>query len=176
MIINLITLTPGKRCGNGSSATSTVSTALFHQWTQVKFWFFRGGDREDYYNPEIVRPGDHVIPDLRHFVRTPKILTREGREQLRNLRSNVGGPYGQRRTTRLAKNPDTPQQSVETPPRSQTETHIPRSPEKRKPLSKLFGWVSSPDSQNKIATPWDIPSPEFISQTFEVDKRDTEFL
>ena len=46
------------------------------------------------YNPEIIRPGDHVIPDLRHFVRTPKILTREGREQLRNLRTNVGGPYG----------------------------------------------------------------------------------
>ena len=135
-----------------------------------------GGDREDYYNPEIVRPGDHVIPDLRHFVRTPKILTREGRDQLRNLRTNVGGPYGQRRTTRLAENPDTPQQSVETPPRSQTETHIPRSPEKRKPLSKLFGWVSSPDSQYKIATPRDIPSPEFITQSYEVDTRDTEFL
>ena len=94
-----------------------------------------------------------VIPDLRHFVKTPKILTREGREQLRNLRTNVGGPYGQKRTTRVAEIPDTPQQSVETPPRSQTETHIPRLPEKRKPLSKLFGWVSSPDSQYKIATP-----------------------
>ena len=59
-----------------------------------------GGDREEYYNPEIVRPGDHVIPDLRHFVRTPKILTREGRDQLCNLRSNVGGHYGQRRAKR----------------------------------------------------------------------------
>ena len=39
-----------------------------------------GGEGEYYYNPEIVRPGDHVIPDLRHFVKTPKILTREGRE------------------------------------------------------------------------------------------------
>ena len=69
--------------------------------------------REDYfYNPEVVRPGDNVIPDLRHFVKTPKILTREGRDQLRNLRSNVGGPYGQRRATRLAENPDTPKQSV----------------------------------------------------------------
>ena len=95
--------------------------------------------REDYfYNPDIVRPGDNVIPDFRHFVKTPKILTREGRDQLRNSRSNVGGPYGQRRATRLAKNPDTPQQ---------TETNLPRPPEKRKPLSKLFGWVSSPDSQ-----------------------------
>ena len=43
------------------------------------------GDREDYYyNPELVRPGNPVIPDLRHFVRTPKILTREGRDQLRS--------------------------------------------------------------------------------------------
>merc|ERR1711867_10875 len=86
---------------------------------------------------------------------------------LRNLRSNVGGPYGQRRATRLAENPDTPQQ---------TETNLPRPTEKRKPLSKLFGWVSSPDSQYKIATPRDIPSPEFINQTYEVDKRVTEFL
>ena len=120
------------------------------------------------YNPEIIRPGDHVIPDLRHFVRTPKILTREGREQLQNLRTNVTGPYGQRRATRVAENPDTPQQ---TPPRSQTDTHIPRPPEKKKPLSKLFGLVSSPDSQYKIATPRDIPSPEFINQTYEVDTR-----
>ena len=135
------------------------------------------GGREDYfYNPEVVRPGDNVIPDLRHFVKTPKILTREGRDQLRNLRSNVGGPYGQRRATRLDENPDTPKQSVKTPPRSQTETNLPRPSEKRKPFSKLFGWVSSPDSQFKIATPRDIPSPEFINQTYEVDARDTEYL
>ena len=112
-----------------------------------------------------MRPGDNVIPDFRHFVKTPKILTREGREQLCNLRSNVGGPYGQRRATRLAENPGTPKQSVKTPPRSQTETNLPRPSEKRKPLSKLFGWVSSPDSQYKIATPRDIPSLEFINQT-----------
>ena len=40
------------------------------------------GEREDYYyNPELVRPGNPA-PDLRHFVRTPKIqiLTREGRD------------------------------------------------------------------------------------------------
>ena len=93
--------------------------------------------REDYFdNPDIVRPGDNVIPDFRNFVKTPKILTREGREQLRNLRSNVGGPYGQRRATRLAENPDTPKQSVKTPPRSQTETNLPCPSEKRKPLSK----------------------------------------
>ena len=93
-----------------------------------------------------------------------------------SLRSNLGGPYGQRRATRLDENPDTPKQSVETPPRSQTETNLPRPSEKRKPLSKLFGWVSSPDSQYKIATPRDIPSLEFINQTYEVDARDTEYL
>ena len=98
--------------------------------------------REDYFdNSDIVRPGDNVIPDFRNFVKTPKILTREGREQLRSLRSNLGGPYGQRRATRLDENPDTPKQSVKTPPRSQTETNLPRPSEKRKPLSKLFGWV-----------------------------------
>merc|ERR1712115_598031 len=88
------------------------------------------GEREDYYyNPELVRRGNPA-PDLRYFVRTPKILTREGRDRLRSLRTNVGGPYDQKRTTRLAENPETPQQSVETPPRSQTETHTHRSPEK----------------------------------------------
>ena len=46
--------------------------------------------REDYFdNSDIVRPGDNVIPDFRNFVKTPKILTREGREQLRSLRSNL---------------------------------------------------------------------------------------
>ena len=86
---------------------------------------------EDYYNPEVVRPGNPA-PDLRQFVRTPKTLTREGRDRLRSLRTNVGGPYDKKRTARLAENPETPQQSIETPPRSQTETHTHRSPEKRK--------------------------------------------
>ena len=88
-----------------------------------------------------MRPGDNVIPDFRNFVKTPKILTCEGREQLHSFRSNLGGPYGQRRATRLGEIPDTPKQSIETPPRSQTETNLPRPLEKRKPLSKLFGWV-----------------------------------
>ena len=73
--------------------------------------------REDYFdNSDILRPGDNVIPDFRNFVKTPKILTREGREQLRSLRPNLGGPYGQRRATRLNENPETPKQSIETPP------------------------------------------------------------
>ena len=137
------------------------------------------GREADYFdNSDILRPSgeDNVIPDFRNFVKTPKILTREGREQLRSLRPNLGGPYGQRRATRLNENPETPKQSIETPPRLQTETILPRQSEKRKPLSKLFGWVSSPDSQFKIATPRDIPSPEFINQTYEVDARDTEYL
>ena len=138
------------------------------------------GEREDYYyNPELVRPGNPA-PDLRQFAKTPKfqILTSEGRKRLRSLRTNVGGPYDQKRATRLAENPETPQQSIETPSRSQTETHTHRSPEKRKPLSipKLFGWVPSPDSQYKITTPRDIPSPEFINQTYDLDKRDLESL
>ena len=137
------------------------------------------GEREDYYyyNPETVRPGNPA-PDLRYFVRTPKTLTREGRERLHSLRPKVGGPYDKKRTARLAENPETPQQSVETPPRSQTETRTHRSREKRKPFSipKLFGWVPSPDSQYKITTPRDIPSPEFINQTYDLDKRDLESL
>ena len=79
------------------------------------------GREADYFdNSDILRPSgeDNVIPDLHNFVKTPKILTREGREQLRSLRPNLGGPYGQRRETRLGKNPDTPKQSIETPPRS----------------------------------------------------------
>ena len=130
------------------------------------------GREADYFDNSdfILRPsGDNnVVPDLRDFIKTPKILTREGREQLRSLRPTLGGPYGQRRVARLNENPETPKQSIETPPRSlttQTETNLPRQSEKRKPLSKLFGWVSSPESQYKITTPRDIPSPELINKT-----------
>ena len=107
------------------------------------------GREADYFDNSdliILRPsGDNnVVPDLRDFVKTPKILPRKGREQLRSLRPTLGGLYGQRRVERLNKNPETPKQSIETPPRSlttQTETNLPRQSEKRKPLSKLFGWV-----------------------------------
>ena len=91
----------------------------------------------------ILQPsGDNnIVPDLRTFVKTPRLLTREGRDQLRSLRATLGGPYGQRRVERLNENIATPQ-SIETPPRSlttQTETNLPRQSEKRKPLQKLFG-------------------------------------
>ena len=117
------------------------------------------GREADFDNSDfILRPsGDNnVVPDLRVFVKTPRLLTREGRDQLRSLRSTLGGPYGQRRAERLNENIATPQQNIETPPRSlttQTETNLPHQSEKKKPLSKLFGWVSSPESQYKIATP-----------------------
>ena len=60
------------------------------------------GREADYLeNPDILGPlgNDNLIPDseLFNYVKTPKLLTREGREQLRGLRSNLGGPYGQRR-------------------------------------------------------------------------------
>ena len=77
------------------------------------------GREADYFdNSDILRPSgdDNVIPDLRNFVKTSKILTREDRKKLRSLRPNLGGPYGQRRVKRLNKNPETPKQSIETPP------------------------------------------------------------
>ena len=54
-----------------------------------------------------------LIPnsELRDFVKTPKLLTREGRLQLRSLRSNP------RRVARLVENPDTQEQHIETPSR-----------------------------------------------------------
>ena len=36
--------------------------------------------------------------------------------------------------------------------------------------------MSSPNSQYKIATPRDIPSPEFINQTYDLDKRDLDSI
>ena len=162
------------------------------------------GREADYLdNSDILRPSgdDNLIPDseLLNYVKTPKILTREGREQLRSLRPNLGGPYGQRRLARLNENPDTPKQNIETRSQSfmtQTRADLPRQSEKRKPLSRLFRWVSLPESQFKAVTPRDteiteqeaidysvppphrrnIPSPEFINQTFEVDARDTKYL
>ena len=100
------------------------------------------GREADYLdNSDILGPSgnDNLIPDseLFNYVKTPKILTREGREQLRSLRPNLGGPYGQRRLARLNENPDTPKQSIETPSQSlttQTKTNLPRQSEKRKPL------------------------------------------
>ena len=86
---------------------------------------------------------DNVIPDLRNFVKTLKILTREGREQLRSLRPTLGGPYGQRRVARLNENPETPKQSIETPPRSlttQTETNLPRQKKEKETSIKIF-WL-----------------------------------
>ena len=77
------------------------------------------GREADFDNSDfILRPsGDNnVVPDLRDFVKTPRLLTREGRDQLRSLRSTLGGPYGQRRVECLNENPETPQQSIETPP------------------------------------------------------------
>ena len=157
------------------------------------------GREADYLeNPDILGPlgNDNLILDseLFNYVKTPKLLTREGREQLRGLRSNLGGPYGQRRLVRLNENPVTPRQDIETPSQSfttQTRADLPRQSEKRKPLSRLFRWVSLPESQFKAVTPRDtetteqeaidysvppprrrsIPSPEFIDQTFEVDPR-----
>ena len=55
------------------------------------------GREADFDNSDfILRPsgGNNVVPDLRDFVKTPRILTREGREQLRSLRPTLGGPYG----------------------------------------------------------------------------------
>ena len=133
-----------------------------------------------------------LIPnsELRDFVKTPKLLTREGRLQLRSLRSNP------RRVARLVENPDTPEQNIETPSRSLTmpaESNIPRQPEKKGPLSKLFGWVSLPEDQFKFSTPrnnevaeqeqtnfsvpnpqrTNIASPEFIhDQSYKDDVRE----
>ena len=99
----------------------------------------------------------------------------------------------------MNENPVTPRQDIETPSQSfttQTRADLPRQSEKRKPLSRLFRWVSLLESQFKAVTPRDteiteqeaidysvppprrrsIPSPEFINQTFEVDPRDTKYL
>ena len=107
------------------------------------------------YNPEIIRPGDHVIPDLRHFVRTPKILTREGREQLRNLRTNVTGPYGQRRATRVAEKP----WHSATDTTAITDRHSYSSPTgKEKTVVKIirFGVVTRQPIQNSDSTRYPI--------------------
>ena len=111
------------------------------------------GREADYFdNSDILRPSgeDNVIPDFRNFVKTPKILTREGREQLRSLRPNFGGPYGQRRATGLNENSETPKQSIETPPRSQTETNLPCPSEKRKPLSNCLVGFRHPTVNLKL--------------------------
>ena len=75
------------------------------------------GREADYLdNSDILRPSgdDNLNPDseLLNFVKTPKILTREGREQLYSLRRNLGGPYGQRRVVCLDENPETPKQNI----------------------------------------------------------------
>ena len=110
-----------------------------------------GGREGDFDNFDILRPSGTEIQvpesDLRDFVKTPKLLTREGRQQLHGLRRNLGGPYGHRRVERLEENPETPSQSLT------TETNLPRQQEKKKPFSKLFRWVSLPENQFKVTTP-----------------------
>ena len=112
-----------------------------------------GGREGDFDNFDILRPsGTEIqVPDsnLRDFVKTPKLLTREGRQQLHGLRRNLGGPYGHRRVERLEENPETPSQSLTTQARSNT----PNQPEKKGPLSKLFGYISLPENQFKFSTP-----------------------
>ena len=73
------------------------------------------GREADYFdNFDILRPsGEEILiqdSELRDFVKTPKLLTCEGREQLQSLRRNLGGPYGQRRVVCLEENPETPKQ------------------------------------------------------------------
>ena len=64
-----------------------------------------GRDR-DFDNIDLLGPyGNEILvptSELRDFVKTPKLLTREGRQQLQNLRSNP------RRIARLEENPGTP--------------------------------------------------------------------
>ena len=109
------------------------------------------GRETDFDNLDLLGPyGDEILvptSELQDFVRTLRLLTREGRQQLQNLRSNP------RRIARLEENPKTPissGQNIETPSWSLTtpaESNIPRQPEKKGPLSKLFGWVSLPKDQ-----------------------------
>ena len=112
-----------------------------------------GGREGDFDTSDILRPSGTAIQipesDLRDFVKTPKLLTKEGRQQLHGLRRNLGGPYGHRRVEHLEENPETPSQSLT------TETNPPCQPEKKKPFSKLFCWVSLPENQFKVATPCD---------------------
>ena len=93
-----------------------------------------GRDR-DIENLDILGPygNELLVPtsELRDFVKTPFRLTREGRQQIQNLRSNP------RRRARLEQNPGTPISSgpnPETPARSvttQAESNTPIQPEKR---------------------------------------------
>ena len=55
----------------------------------------------------VVPSGEEILipnSELRDFVKTPKLLTREGRLRLQSLHSNP------KRIARLAENPDTPEQ------------------------------------------------------------------
>ena len=103
----------------------------------------------DILGPELLVPHS----ELRDFVKTPFRLTREGRQQIQNLRSNP------RRRARLEQNPETPissGQNPETPARSvtaQAESNTPIQPEKKGPLSKLFAFISLPEDQFKFSTP-----------------------
>ena len=76
------------------------------------------GREGDFDTSEILRPSGTAIQipesDLRDFVKTPKLLTKEGRQQLYGLRRNLGGPYGHRRGERLEENPEMPSQSLTT--------------------------------------------------------------
>ena len=120
-----------------------------------------GRDR-DFDNLDLLGPyrDEILVPtsELRDFVRTPFRLTREGRQQLQNLRSNP------RRRAHLEENPETPissGQNIETPSRSlmtQAESNIPRQQEKKGPLSKLFGFISLPEDQFKFSTPRNNPN------------------
>ena len=64
-----------------------------------------GRDR-DFDNVDLLGPyeSEILVPtsELRDFVKTPKLLTREGRQQLQSLRSNP------RRAACLEENPETP--------------------------------------------------------------------
>ena len=64
------------------------------------------GRETDFDNLDLLGPyrDEILIPtsQLRDFVKTPKLLTREGRQQLQNLRSNP------RQIARLEENPETP--------------------------------------------------------------------
>ena len=115
-----------------------------------------GRDR-DIENLDISGPygNELLVPtsELRDFVKTPFRLTREGRQQIQNLRSNP------RRRARLEQNPETPissGQNPETTARSvttQAESNTPIQPEKKGPLSKLFAFISLPEDQFKFSTP-----------------------
>ena len=155
-----------------------------------------GRDR-DFDNLDLLEPyGDEILvptSELRDFVRTPFRLTREGRQQLQNLRSNP------RRRARLEQNPETPissGQNLETPSCSlttQAGSNTPNQPEKKGPLSKLFGFISLPEDQFKFSSPrnnkvaeqeqadfsisnpqrTNIASPEFIhDQSYKDDVRE----